>query len=197
MAETLANKKYLSWLKIQFALLYIKKEIEPVVFDEIERFRKECLQNIAKSQDLPPEITCSSCLTENVVICPTTGVCNIQGGQCSYHKDNARKFRRPDGCPNKVCYILMNKIKDAHRYSEPSYKNTNATEWCSNPWEIAKCYMPPGGYKGVRNATETDFSGLISIILNFKGFDAKISDSLSKRNNIFDKVKIILFIYQI
>ena len=196
MDEALLNHKRINWIKIQLALLCTKAEIEPVVFDEIERFRNKCLQDIAKSQDLPFGITCSSCLTENLVICPTNGICNIRRGKCSYHRDNARKFR-PDGCPNNVCHILMNEIKDAHRHSGPSYKNTNATEWCSNPWEIAKCYMPPDGYKDVKNADKTDFSGLISILINFKGFDAKISDDLSKRNNIFDKVNIILFIYQI
>jgi hypothetical protein len=50
--------------------------------------------------------------------------------------------------------------------------------------------MPPDGYKDVMSAEDTDFNGIVSVIVNLKAFETKINNDLSKRNNIFDKVPI-------
>jgi hypothetical protein len=185
----LSKPKFLNWVKAALAVLLTKEEIEPVVFNEIAQFQQQCLQNISSLNGLPAGSICSSCTTENVVNCPTNRICNVNRGKCSYHRNVATQYR-PTGCPKQICHEMKSGIQNAHRFYGPSFKNTDATQWCKNPWEIAKCFMPPDGYKDVSNAAETDFNGIISVILNYKGFEAKISDDLSKKNNIFDKVNI-------
>ena len=187
------NSKFLNWVEAAIAVHFTKKEIEPVVNDEIVRFQQKCLQDILTNNSLPSGSTCSNCCTENVVKCPTNRICNANRGKCSYHRNVATKYR-PSGCPNKICHNLKSKIDNVHRYYGPSYKNTDATQWCSNPWEIAKCFMPPDGYKDVTTAADTDFNGIISVVLNNKEFDAKIRADLSKKNNIFDKVLLLMYL---
>ncbi|XP_060607621.1 uncharacterized protein LOC132759790 [Ruditapes philippinarum] len=182
----LSNSKFFNWIKAALAVFYTKEEIEPVVIDEVKYFQQNCLHTISSSNSLPAGSTCSKCCTENLIVCPTNRICNVNRGKCYYHKNVATQFR-PSGCPNKICHNLKSEIEKAHRYHGPSYKNTDATKWCSNAWEIAKCYLPPDGYKDVSNASETNFNGIISVIINHKGFEAKIKDDLSKKNNIFDK----------
>jgi hypothetical protein len=185
----LSNSKFFNWIKAALAVFYTKQEIEPVVIDEVKDFQKNCLHTISSSNSLLAGSTCSNCCTENLIVCPTNRICNVNRGKCHYHKNVATQYR-PSGCPNKICDNLKSEIQKAHRYHGPSYKNTDATKWCSNAWEIAKCYLPPDGYKDVSNAGETDFNGIISVIINYKGFEAKIKDKLSKKNNIFEKVTV-------
>jgi hypothetical protein len=184
---TLSKSKFLNWIKAALAILFTKEEIEPVVFNEVVQFQTKSLQDISTSHKLPAGSTCSNCSTENIVVCPTNRLCNVNRGKCSYHRNIATQFN-PSGCPNNICHHMRSEIQVAHRFHGPSFKNTDATKWCNNAWEIAKCFMPPDGYKSVKNATETDFNGIISVIVNFKEFEAKINDDLSKKNNIFDKV---------
>jgi hypothetical protein len=186
---TLSKPKFLNWVKAALAVLFTKEEIEPVVCDEIVQFQQKCLRDISISNGLSARSTCSSCNTENIVVCPTNRICNVNRGKCGYHRNFSTKFH-PSGCPNKICHNMRSEIQKAHRFYGPSFKNTDATQWCSNPWEIAKCFMPPDGYKDVMSAVDTDFNGIISVIVNFKGFETKINDDLSKKNNIFDKVQI-------
>ncbi|XP_060571245.1 uncharacterized protein LOC132729492 [Ruditapes philippinarum] len=181
-----SKSKFLNWIKAAIAIVYTKDEIEPVIVNEVKDFQQNSLNTISSSNILPAGSTCSNCCTESLIVCPTNRICNAKRGKCSYHKNAATQYR-PSGCPNKICHHLKSEIQSAHRYHGPSYKNTDATKWCSNAWEIAKCYLPPDGYKDVSNAGDTDFNGIISVIINHKGFEAKIKDDLSKKNNVFDK----------
>ncbi|XP_060561205.1 uncharacterized protein LOC132720976 [Ruditapes philippinarum] len=183
---TLSKPKFLNWVKAALAVLFAKEEIGPVVVDEIVQFQQKCLQDISISNGLSAGSTCSNCNTENIVVCPTNKICNVNRGKCGYHRNRATQFHSY-GCPNKICHNMRSEIKNAHRFYGPSFKNTDATQWCSNPWEIAKCFMPPDGYKDVMSAEDTDFNGIVSVIVNFKAFETKINNDLSKRNNIFDK----------
>ncbi|XP_060598758.1 uncharacterized protein LOC132752446 [Ruditapes philippinarum] len=51
--------------------------------------------------------------------------------------------------------------------------------------------MPPDGYKDVLSASETDFNGVNSVIINCECFQTKVTDDLSKNGNIFDKARKI------
>jgi hypothetical protein len=177
--------------------LITKEGIEPFVEDEIEQFQHKCLTDICRNQGLPSGTICTNCCTENVVECPTNKICNVKYRKCSYHKNSATSFL-PAGCPNKICDNFKTEIQKAHRYDVPSYKNTDATLWCRKSWEVAKCFMPPDGYKDVASVSETDFNGVNSVIINCGYFQTKVADDLSKNGNIFDKVKQLtcfLFIF--
>jgi hypothetical protein len=55
--------------------------------------------------------------------------------------------------------------------------------------------MPPDGYKDVVSASETDFNGVNSVIINCRCFQTKVTDDLSKKGNIFDKVRQISLVF--
>ncbi|XP_045161673.2 uncharacterized protein LOC123526543 [Mercenaria mercenaria] len=176
----LPKPRYSNWLKAGLALLITKEGLTDFVYDEIEQFQIKCLADICAKHGLPPNTTCSSCSTVAVLVCPTAGICNRKSGTCTFHNGNYYRM-----CPNQVCDRLRQAITNAHRYPRPSYKNTDATKWCSSAWEVAKCYMPADGYSHAMTAAETDFNGILSVILNHKSFQSKISDDLSNKRGIF------------
>ncbi|XP_053391987.1 uncharacterized protein LOC123543639 [Mercenaria mercenaria] len=182
----LSGAKFKNWIKAGLGVLFTKEGIEPFVHDEIEQFQQNCLSDICNNNGLPAGTTCSSCCTENVVVCPTNRICNARRGKCNFHRNSATQYL-PSGCPNKICHNFKSEIHRAHRYYGPSFKNTDATRWCSNPWEVAKCFMPPDGYTDAADAAETDFNGIISVIMNYEAFQTKIHDDLSKTYNIFEQ----------
>ncbi|XP_053383444.1 uncharacterized protein LOC123539625 [Mercenaria mercenaria] len=182
----LSGAKFKNWIKAGLGVLLTKEGIEPFVYDEIEQFQQKCLRDICNNNGLTVGTTCSSCCTENVVVCPTNRICNARRGKCNFHRNSATQYL-PSGCPNKICHNFKNAIQRAHRYYGPSYKNSDAAQWCSNPWEVAKCFMPPDGYTDAMNAADTDFNGITSVVLNYEAFQTKIHDDLSKPYNIFEQ----------
>jgi hypothetical protein len=181
----LLEKKYNNWVKAQLAVLFTKDGLEPFVCNEIQQFQQECLDDICYNNGIFSGTICSGCSTENVVKCPTKGICIVGKGQCSFHRNSNYILA---GCPNRICHNFKSGIQKAHRYSGPSYKNTDATQWCSNSWEVAKCFMPTDGYKDKASAAETDFNGIISVILNYKDFKGKVHENLNNKMNIFEEV---------
>ncbi|XP_060597173.1 uncharacterized protein LOC132751080 [Ruditapes philippinarum] len=187
----LLEKKYNNWVKAQLAVLFTKEGVEPFVCNEIQHFQLKCLHDICYLNGLPSGTCCSGCYTENLVKCPTARLCNVgRGKSCSYHRNVTTQYNS-SGCPNKICHKFKTEIQNAHRYNGPSYKNTDATKWCSNSWEVAKCFMPPDGYKDKASATETDFNGIISVILNHKDFQGKVQENLNNKINIFEEAREI------
>lgn len=183
--NVLEKKKYVNWVKAQLAVLFTKEGIEPFVYEEIQQFQEKCLDDICKSKGLSSGTICTSCHTENIVICPTSRICDTEHGRCNFHSTTEY---HPEGCPYNICSKFKCDILSFHRYGCPSFENTDATKWCTDPWEVAKCFMPPDGYTGVRSAAETDFNGIVSVIINHKGFQEKIHEELGNKHNIFEKV---------
>jgi hypothetical protein len=186
----LLEKKYNNWVKAQLAVLFTKEGVEPFVCKEIQQFQLKCLHDIWYLNGLISGTCCSSCCTENVVHCPTDKICKLRRGKCTYHRNVATKYNS-SGCPSKICHNFKTAIQNAHRYNGPSYKNSDANQWCSNFWEVAKCFMPPDGYKEKASATETDFNGIISVILNYKDFQGKMRENLNSKKNMFEEVNNI------
>ncbi|XP_060577430.1 uncharacterized protein LOC132734659 [Ruditapes philippinarum] len=184
------EKENSNWVKAQLAVLYTKEGLEPFVCNEIQQFQLKCLDDICYSNGLLSGTLCSSCCTENLVKCPTNKICSVGRVKCRYHRNAATRFN-PAGCPNKICHNFKTEIQNVHRYSDPSYKNTDATQWCGYFWEVAKCFMPPDGYADKASAAETDFNGIISIILNHKAFQGKIKEDLNNKTNIFERARDI------
>ncbi|XP_060562498.1 uncharacterized protein CXorf38-like, partial [Ruditapes philippinarum] len=186
----LTETKYNNWVKAQLAVLFTKEGLEPFVCNEIHQFQLKCLDDICYHNGLFNGICCSSCCTENLVNCPTDNICKIRHRKCTYHRNVATRYHS-SGCPNKICHNFKSEIQNAHRYNDPSFKNTDASQWCSDFWEVAKCFMPPDGYKDKASATETDFNGIISIILNYKDFQGKLHENLNNKTNVFEKAREI------
>jgi hypothetical protein len=54
--------------------------------------------------------------------------------------------------------------------------------------------MPPDGYKDIACAQETDFNGIISVIINYKDFQLKVHEKLGNEKNIFEQVSKVIYV---
>lgn len=153
-----------NWTKAALAVEIAREGLLNTVENEISKFQSSTLQNIRSASSRVPA-TCKSCETCQLLPCPTSGVCRTIQSKCIYHTTPPRP------CPEGICDKLKAEIEANHCFGCPSWKNTDAKVWCTNHWQIAKCYMPPGGYCDIQTAEETDFNGIVSVILNCRGFD--------------------------
>ena len=168
---------YRNWIKAGLGLLYVKEGIQDFIVDEINNFHSNVLGT------LPGAGRCTFHTIQNVLRCPTRGICS--GRPCRFH-DNNDPVKTYTPC--LICDAIRNEIEIAHRYGQPSYKNTRSKLWCTGSWELAKCFMPAQGYSNKNTADDTDLSGLISVILNNKDFQNKITEILGQPGNKFEKV---------
>ena len=183
ITKTIADPDFVNWVKAGLVLQFTKEGIEDLVSSVTTQF----IQTITAS--LPVGTTCTACSTENVLPCPTSRLC---GKICKYHKTI-----KPKHCPS--CEKFRNEVFRTHRFKDkngfggPSWANTDATQWSTNPWELAKCYMARDGYRHVTSVKETDLSGLLSVIINHTDFQTVLAENLTLQTNIFCKVGCIVF----
>ena len=120
----------------------------------------------------------------------------------NFHKDvlkllagshcNSCQFSQTKGvfsirCPNSVCDKIFTAISNEHRF-KPAWKNTDCQKWCSDAWQLAKCYMSVG-YVSKVSAADTDFPGLVNVIINNKRFESLVNDNMGNKTNIFCQVR--------
>lgn len=175
--DVFTDQEMTNWLKAWLALNIAKEGLRDFVDDVLFQFKSTKYQPIYSTNTLPITPVCTSCSTANILKCPTYGCCKRKNNVCkTMHADPTKQFRP---CPNGLCDDVRDEIIKFHRYNLPSWKNTSAEQWVNNHWEIAKCYMPPDGYIGVSSILGTDFNGVISVLLNCKLFDSKMSFSIA------------------
>ncbi|XP_053378894.1 uncharacterized protein LOC128548359 [Mercenaria mercenaria] len=182
LVQTTETKGFQNWLRGALAVLFAKQGLQSFVIDELTQFQRDVLTSIFKNKNLPIGTTCTNCTTENVLYCPTQNFCT-KGQKCNMH-DPSVADKTPQPCSNNICHDVKDAIRHEHRYKGPSWKNTNAKGWCTDVIEIAKCYMPPDGYTNVTTITDTDFNGILAVILNNKRFKCKMTAPLNKPDNV-------------
>ncbi|XP_045163497.2 uncharacterized protein LOC123527868 [Mercenaria mercenaria] len=169
------DQRFQNWIKASYAGNVAKEGLEDIVFNIILKFHQNILAGILTEQQVRNDTTCSECLTENILPCPTRNICVNQSGICSFHNNERKKYRI---CPNGICDKLREEIKKSHKYRNPSWKNTRAEEWCVNSWEIGKCYLPREGYLAVTKVTEMDLNGLLNVMINHQAFDVIVDQNI-------------------
>ncbi|XP_052285459.1 uncharacterized protein LOC127881542 isoform X24 [Dreissena polymorpha] len=113
--------------------------------------------------------SCGHCFIQNLIPCPTQDVCKKRKqNKCSFHNS-----QQPKSC--HTCDKVKQNITLLHRFKGPSWANTKAELWAMDPWEIGKCYLPRDGYSSVSSVQESDFNGVVSIVLNCTHFQTCLS----------------------
>ena len=193
LQSELQNPLYKHWLKGGFSVKLLRKGLEKFVDESIKTLRSDFLSDICNHLSIP-EAKCTDCTTENCLPClldPTPNFCWITGKgkyrQCSKHDkyDNQKEYRL---CPNRICEPgLHEKIQLEHNNNnKPIWKYTDATKWCTAHWEIAKCFL--GSIDANKDsAAETDYSGLLHIIINCRRVFYKFTGTI---HGHFDQVPI-------
>lgn len=180
LAAVFSDQEITNWLKSQLAINITKAGLQDFVDEEVQNFRTGILNTVASKFQLPSNTTCSSCCTANLLKCPTKGMCNKskQNPICKMHDTPIKQYRP---CPNKLCDNVRDAVMKSHRFTNLSWKNTSAEKWACNHWELAKCFMPPDGYSGVSCVQDTDFNGIVSVMLNCTHFDSKMSFKIASQ----------------
>ncbi|XP_052803827.1 LOW QUALITY PROTEIN: uncharacterized protein LOC128233965 [Mya arenaria] len=185
--EILKEKDNQNWLKGSLALRITKAGLRGLVEGESHRVHQNIHYSVLHARHLAAGTTCSLCLTEHVLPCPTKGLCS-HPRNCKYH-NTPFKIHRP--CPSQICDDFRDEICAVHRYSGPSWKNTKANQWCTNHWQVAKCFMPPDGYHDVTSYDESDFNGIISVMINCTEFQRRLSFPIGNQPNPLSEARVI------
>ncbi|KAH3811750.1 hypothetical protein DPMN_140165 [Dreissena polymorpha] len=151
------DKETNNWLKACLALNITKEGLAYFLDTELQKF----YATVGSS--------CGNCSIEKLIPCPTPPYCKSKKN-CHFHVS-----QKPQQCA--VCDQVKQNITLHHRYSKPSWRNTHAEKWASDYWEIGKCFLPPEGYSSVPTVKESDFNGVISIMLNCTHFQNCLSSS--------------------
>lgn len=187
------NEDFRNWLKEALSVLYVKDALVDFVEKEITDFQKRLLQSVILQEKLPAGTTCSSCTTANLQACPAKDFCS-EGGRCNAH-DLYLPYKKPNKpCPKGLCNALRDGILNNHRFQGPSWRNTDAKRWCTDAFQIAKCFMPSDGYSSVMSMSEVDLNGILAVIINNKMFQQTFSADLDRQPNIITQVLLCFFI---
>ncbi|XP_052241977.1 uncharacterized protein LOC127852175 isoform X7 [Dreissena polymorpha] len=168
-------------------LLDIVKEITHELYNTI---RKE----INRKHGVPEIDVCSQCYTPNVLTCDTDNkCCHYKNGRCAFHD-----IYKPRNCSANLCNEICKEIVCRHRFRNrskpksfqgPTWVNTDASKWCAEPWQIAKCYLSKDGYKDVNKEEEADFNGIVNIMYNCEFFQMYFKDDLTQKENVCIKAR--------
>ncbi|XP_052242846.1 uncharacterized protein LOC127852873 isoform X3 [Dreissena polymorpha] len=168
-------------------LLDIVKEITHELYHTI---RKE----INRKHGIPEINVCSQCHTPNVLTCDTDNkCCHYKNGRCAFHD-----IYKPRNCSANLCNEICKEIVCRHRFRNrskpksfqgPTWVNTDASKWCAEPWQIAKCYLSKDGYKDVNKEEEADFNGIVNIMYNCEFFQMYFKDDLTQKENVCIKAR--------
>ncbi|KAH3792347.1 uncharacterized protein LOC127836825 [Dreissena polymorpha] len=175
LTSILSDRETENWFKAYLALNITRSGLQEFVDKEIKNLHRNIYLSTLSMLHMPSTARCTSCFTANLLKCPTSGVCSRRGAHsaCKSMHNTTAKLPRP--CPMRLCDTVRDEIIQGHRYGRPSWRNTSAEHWASSHWEVAKCFMPPDGYSSVTCVQNTDFNGIISVMLNCKHFDNTFS----------------------
>ncbi|XP_052760039.1 uncharacterized protein LOC128202905 isoform X2 [Mya arenaria] len=185
--ELLKEKEAQNWVKAALALNITKDGLQDFLEDVLTCVHQDIYSTVRTSKGLPPGAACAHCFTENVLKCPTRGICTSTRN-CRFHNYPQKLYAL---CPNGICEGVRDEIVKHHRFSGPSWKNTNADKWSTIPWEIGKCFLPPDGYKTVSSIKDSDFNGVISVMINCEDFKTKLSFNVATQQNLLTEVRDI------
>ncbi|XP_052819698.1 uncharacterized protein LOC128245540 [Mya arenaria] len=185
--ESLKEKEAQNWVKAALALNITKDGLQDFLEDVLTCVHQDIYSTVRTSKGLPGGAACALCFTENVLKCPTRRICTSHEN-CRFHNGPSKQYVP---CPNGICEGVRDEIIQHHRSSGPSWKNTNAGKWSTIPWEIGKCFLPPDGYKTVSSIKDSDFNGVISVMMNCKDFQNKLSFNVATQPNLLTEVRDI------
>ncbi|KAH3811884.1 hypothetical protein DPMN_140301 [Dreissena polymorpha] len=141
LADVFTEKERTNLLKARLAVDIAKSGLDQFAENEAKTVHANIYNTVFASVQAPN--ACILCQTAILLKSPTPGICNKRGvnSLCTTMHDSMAT--KPQPYPTNVCNKIFDEIKNLHKYSIPSWRNTRAELWTQNPWEIAKAYLPP------------------------------------------------------
>ncbi|XP_053389288.1 uncharacterized protein LOC128552283 [Mercenaria mercenaria] len=190
----LENRKYRNWVRAGLGIKYVKEGLEPFCDHLVNQQHIAILDKVKHKHNLST-VTCGLCDVRTLQpdhVQSKTRQCPLGQMYC-----NCQHPRGKISCPNKVCGAIYDEIIQLHASTPPApyWRNTDAQQWCTEPWAVAKCFINAPGYEQKIKAVEFDCPGLLHVLLKNQDFQQHIkctvtgTDVFSRvrmsRNNIF------------
>ncbi|XP_053382390.1 uncharacterized protein LOC123540685 isoform X1 [Mercenaria mercenaria] len=161
----LENKKYRNWVRAGLGIKYVKDGLEPFCDHLVNQQHVDILDKVKQKHNL------------SAVAC---GLCDVHTLQPDHVQSKNRQCplgqihcnclhpRGKTSCPNNVCGAIYDEIIWRHASTPPApyWRNTDAHQWCTEPWAVAKCFINAPGYEHKTRATEFDCSGLLHLLID-------------------------------
>ncbi|XP_045203876.2 uncharacterized protein LOC123556881 [Mercenaria mercenaria] len=181
------NQRYRNWVKSGLGLKYLKKGLEKFAEEVVKEQHTNILYNIKQFKQLPL-VDCDKCNTTTIEpdhVRTKSNHCPLGCNDC-----NCKHPRGKTPCPQYVCGAIYDQIITFHGSTPPCpyWRNTNSSLWCTNPWEMAKCFINSPGYENCTSAVDTDCAGLLHLIINNKAFHSHLDCSISN-SDIFSMAR--------
>ncbi|XP_060580856.1 uncharacterized protein CXorf38 homolog [Ruditapes philippinarum] len=181
------KKKYRNWVKGGLAYKYLKQGLDGFSDDVVKQEQSRILGSI----NCTPGTICNQCIIERlrpIHACRTISAGNYE---CPWgqRKCNCLHLKKKK-CRLKVCDFIMEEILQSHESTPPTpnWTNTDIQKWCTEPWEVAKCFINAPGYSDKTKAAEIDISGLLHVFINNINLHSHLACSMAG-NNIFIQVR--------
>ncbi|KAH3725010.1 hypothetical protein DPMN_050838 [Dreissena polymorpha] len=200
--EIIRNPKTLNWFKTAMGMNITREGLLAIVQEITRACYADIRKVIQRKHGVSTYVVCNQCHTPNVLPCDLTNkTCNRQGLKCAFHE-----IHKPLNCRNNnLCNEICKQIVEQHRFRNklklqsflgPTWIFTDASKWCTDPWQIAKCFLSKDGSKDVNNADDTDFNGIINVIINCEYFQRYFKDDLTQQVNVCTKCKQLSLLFQ-
>ncbi|XP_053381339.1 uncharacterized protein LOC128549108 [Mercenaria mercenaria] len=183
----LANVKYRNWVKAGLGIKYVKEGLEPFCDHLATQQHIDILNKVKMSHSLSA-VACGHCDVRTLQpnhVRTRTKQCPLDQIKCNCQRPGWKKL-----CPNNVCGAIYDEIIQLHASTPPApyWKNTDARQWCTEPWSVAKCFINAPGYDKKTKAYEFDCPGLLHVLINNKGFQRHIKCKISG-TDVFTRVR--------
>ncbi|XP_053401245.1 uncharacterized protein LOC123549520 [Mercenaria mercenaria] len=160
------SDQYRNWVRGALGLFYLQQGLQDFTNNVSQNHQAMILQALSQ-QTGNPHIHCNQCSIRTILPVHTSGKKCIQK---NIAKCNCRK-KSNKYC--QVCSYIYDEIIRQHRYNDP-YWDVDSCQWCSDHWQIAKCFLTTSSMGTNNSAQDTDAAGLLSIIINNRFFQTEI-----------------------
>ncbi|XP_060574832.1 uncharacterized protein LOC132732433 [Ruditapes philippinarum] len=180
------KRKFRNWVRGGLAYKYLKQGLEGFADDVVKQDHKRIL-----SANYTSGIICTRCIIGNLK--PTHAcIINSAGKNDCYwgqHKCNCLRTKK-EVCRLHICDHIMEEVLKSHGSTPPTpnWANTDIQKWCTEPWEVAKCFINAPGYSDKTKAADIDISGILHVVINDTNFHSHLSCSMTG-TNLFIKVR--------
>ncbi|XP_053381376.1 uncharacterized protein LOC123556438 [Mercenaria mercenaria] len=184
----LENRKYRNWVRAGLGIKYVKEGLEPFCDHLVNQQHIAILDKVKQKHNLSA-VSCGLCDVRTLQpdhVQTKTRQCPLGQMNC-----NCQHPRGKISCPNKVCGAIYDEIIQLHASTPPApyWRNTDAKQWCTESWAVAKCFINAPGYEQKIRAVEFDLPGLLHVLLNNIDFQQHIKCAITG-TDVFSRVRM-------
>ncbi|XP_053389698.1 uncharacterized protein LOC128552680 [Mercenaria mercenaria] len=184
----LENIKYRNWVRAGLGIKYVKEGLEPFCDHLVNQQHVAILKKVKQKHNLSA-VSCGLCDVHTLQpdhVQTKTRQCPLGQMYC-----NCLHPRGKISCPNKVCGAIYDEIIQLHASTPPApnWKNTDAQQWSTEQWTVAKCFINAPGYEAKKSrAAEFDCLGLLHVLINNIEFQQHIKCEITD-TDVFSRVR--------